>query len=105
MGDEKPERVSARLGRFGKFGSVLMVLEPGEYCCVCRAHEDLVRFGLGDRSDPLVFTVCNPCFAGEQSKFHEFLAGEFEKALAERPDKWRKNPDGTWGPVDTKKPE
>lgn len=81
-----------------RFGRTLMVLEEGEYCCVCKAHEDLIRFGLGNEADPLVFTVCNPCFdkGSDRSRFHTWLVAEFEKAFESAPDKWRKNTDGTW---------
>ena len=81
---------------------ILMVLEEGEFCCVCEIHKDLMRFGIGDPADPLVFTVCNPCFAKNESgdsRFHHWFVGEVEKSLAARPDEWRKNPDSTWGKV------
>jgi hypothetical protein len=77
---------------------ILMVLEEGEYCCVCKAHKDLMRFGMGDPADPMIFTVCNPCFdkRSDKSRFVDWLAKEMEESLASQPDKWRKNPDGTW---------
>jgi len=46
---------------------ILMVLEEGEYCCVCKTHKNLIAFQLGsvpghEDSEPLRYTVCNPCF-------------------------------------------
>lgn len=76
-------------------GNVLLVLEEGEYCCVCKAVDHLHALGFGDPADPLTYTVCDPCF-NQSERFHKFLANEFEEALASDPDRWRKNPDGAW---------
>lgn len=68
-----------------------------DYCIVCLTENDLQHWGLGDPKDPMPYTVCKPCMDG--GKFRDFLASEFEQALAAAPDKWRKNPDGTWHPI------
>ena len=77
-------------------GPNLFIYEEGEFCCVCESTDygTLGRYGFGDPASPLEFTVCNSCRSS--NAFRDWLAGEFEKVLASRPDQWRKNPDGTW---------
>lgn len=75
----------------------LMVLEHGEYCCVCKTTDNLIAMELPTGDEPLKFTFCKDC---EGDKFTAWLANDLEKCLASQPDKWRKNPDGTWHPLD-----
>ena len=75
----------------------LVILEEGEFCCVCRGVESLSRIAMGDPADPLKYTVCDPCFSSE--RFHDYVANEFEKMFVSQPDRWRKNPNGTWSAI------
>ena len=76
-------------------GLNLFIYEEGEFCCVCKSTGDkgLERFGFGETEAPLTFTVCTPCNSNGQ--FHEWLAGEFERAMIVH-DENRKLPDGRW---------
>ena len=74
-------------------GQDLFVYEDGEFCCVCQAVEDLERWGFGDPSSPLEFTICKPCHEG--GAFTEWLSGEFERTMIVH-DENRKLPDGRW---------
>lgn len=72
-----------------------VILEEGEYCEVCGNTEQLGSWG--DKGG-LGFTVCRPCWK-DKARFTEWLATSFEEALAEKPDEWRKNADGTWSVI------
>jgi len=64
-------------------------------CEVCESDSEIIPFDCAG-AGILFINVCRVCLDSE--KFQEWLAIEFEKALATDP-RWKRLPDGKWTKV------
>lgn len=81
------------------------IYEEGEVCDVCGGIENLGSWGfpkdhpamatLDPDEEPHLWTVCASCFDDKET-FLNWLAKEFEDALASNPDEWERLPNGKW---------